>query len=348
MTNNRIDILTVTGSPRGVTTETLYKRGVGGAELALLSWAEIMSIRGHEIHIYNDPIPNQLDIHYQSHPGLQFHPFHSFDSLQKRDALITFRGPTDITNFGLVDKKIGWSCDQFTVGDYINWYQQMDEIILISEFHKADHIRRYGDIVNQKGHVLDLGVRTWEYDNSVEKIPYQFIFCSVPDRGLNEIAYLWPQIKTKYPEATLIITSDYTLWGSPEPLNLQYRMKFVGMEGVKFVGNVSRSELVKYQLESEVQLYPCNYDENFCIATAECQVAGCYCITTNKGALETTNFLGKKVETNDFEGMLRLVDDYFVYPTETRHLLSRLINQKATERFAWENIANEWEKILNV
>jgi glycosyltransferase involved in cell wall biosynthesis len=235
------------------------------------------------------------------------------------------------------------------MGDYISWYNSVDKMVLISEFHKKDHEFRYGmNLVDSRAAVLDLGVRTWEYESyGKEKVPYQFIFCSVPDRGLNELAVIWPQVKQILPEATLIITSDYTLWGAPEPYNTQFKLRYAGMPGVKFVGNIPRSQLVEYQQSSEVQLYPCIYDENFCIANAECQVAGCYTITSNKGALDTTNFTGPKIFGNySPDKYISEVKMYYNLDKNTRLELAAATRSKAFGRFGWKTIARQWESIF--
>jgi len=336
---NNIKVLTVSGSPKNITPETLNGRGVGGAELALITWSELLAKAGDNITVYNQNTGREytdVNVRYTADDRPLF---------DDQDILVTFRGPNDLAKTTAHRKHLGWSCDQFTVGDYIDWYNTVDKMVLISEFHKQDHILRYGkELVENKAHVLDLGVRTWEYEEQVEKVPYQFIYCSVPDRGLQNMPDLWRQIKTILPEATLIITSDYTLWGAAEPMNMQYRLMFAGMPGVKFVGNVSRKELVRYQMESEVQLYPCNYDENFCIANAECQVAGCFCITSNQGALATTNFTGHRVYDNNY---INAVQIFYNLDKETRLELMARARNLAFGRFGWKTIAKKWEELFN-
>lgn len=340
---NKIKVLTVSGSPKNITPDTLNGRGVGGAELALITLSELLAKAGDEVTVYNQN--TGAEYFHQDGDGFTKYTDDSKLIYSSDDILITFRGPhTDMRNCTKI-KHIGWSCDQFTVGDYIDWYNAVDKMVLISEFHKQDHIMRYGkELVESKAHVLDLGVRTWEYEAEVEKIPYQFIYCSIPDRGLEHLCRLWPQIKALYPQATLIITSDYTLWGATDPLNMQYRLMFAGLDGVRFVGNVPRSELVRYQMQSEIQLYPCIYDENFCIANAECQVAGCFTITSAQGALETTNFTGYKVYNNDY---INPINIFYSLDNEHKKQLSDEIRIKAFERFGWQSIAKQWETIFN-
>jgi len=339
----KIDVLTVVGSPKNVTSVDVFDRGVGGAELALISWAEVMAKRGHKIRIYNQTSLTSYHIN-----GVEYLPDGHYNTNDDRDILVTFRGPQELARHSNAKKRIGWSCDQYTVGDYNQWYMTSDKIILISPFHQKDHLQRYGQIALERGQVIDLGVRTWEYV-PVEKTPYSFIFCSVPDRGLMELANLWPEITNTFPQATLTITSDYTLWGANAPLNMQYRMRLAGMPGVNFLGNIPREDLVKEQSRAEVNLYPCIYDENFCIAIAECQVAGVYCITTNQGALATTNFTGAIFPPGPGNRIsyLDTLQSFFNQPFSLRTMLSKEITKRAIARFDWDKIAEQWEQVFN-
>lgn len=345
-----IDILTVDGSPRRINEASVWGRGVGGAELALMTWAKEMVSRGHIVRIYNDPPAENADSN-----KVQFYNVHSFSPNDKRDVLITFRGPSKLAPGAYRNLHIGWSTDQYTEGDYIQWYQDVDKMVLISEFHKEDHLKRYPAAVFQimeKGRIVDIGTDLACYEtNPIEKVENQVIFCSVPDRGLQVLKDLWPSILAIKPELKLLITSDYTLWGFPVPNNEQHKLSFIGIPNVKFLGNVPRSELIKYQLQSEAQLYPCTYDENFCIANSECQVAGCFTVTSDIAALRTTNFTGVMVpmDGNFGKKFVETVINYFNLPVETRRSLEKEIAKTARKRFDIKRVCDQWEnEILNV
>lgn len=246
----KIDLITVMGSPKGVVPSEINSPGVGGAELALMKLSEELGKRGHDVSIYNNPRQRGR------HSNVSYLHDYEFDPSMSRDILITFRGPNEISARSNKKKHIGFSTDQFTVGNYVDWYKECDEIIVISKFHKMDHLARYGDIA-KKSKILDLGIDKIEYSVDIEKIPYSCIFCSVPDRGLSLLLDMWPQLKATIPQLTLTVTSDYTLWGGSDPFNLQYRLRASSMDGIKFLGKIPRDELIKVQLQSEAQLYPC-------------------------------------------------------------------------------------------
>ena len=82
-----IDILPVTGSPDGVNPDELEIKGVGGAELALISFAETMSKRGHNVRIYNDP---RVENGHKLFGGVWYLPKSHFASDDVRDCFISW------------------------------------------------------------------------------------------------------------------------------------------------------------------------------------------------------------------------------------------------------------------
>lgn len=342
MNKLKIDVIVNDGSPIGVTEASIYgldgSTGVGGAELGLLTlcagWAEV----GHRVTLYNSPKVNNASSFAQK-------PINLFIPKENRDILIIFRSP----NFRATHakgKKIWFSTDQFTVGDFRDFANQVDEIVTISPFH-ANYFRNHYGITTTT--IIDLPVRTWEYQQPVEKIKNRLIFCSVPDRGLNILADVYDILKAKVPDISLTITSDYRLWGADSPLNSQFIPRFIGKDGVRFLGAIPRSQLIQEQLSAEIHAYPCTYDELFCYAVAECQVAGNYPVTSSVGALGTTN-MGTQIfgEVTSIEWKQYFVES-IVHALQNRDEMNKTaqeIQQKAIKRFSLSNILKQWDKVF--
>jgi hypothetical protein len=126
-----------------------------------------------------------------------------------------------------------------------------------------------------------------DYPNPSDHRGPALLYCSVPDRGLYYLKDLFPAIRRRVPEATLAITSDFTLWGKAAAKEAFMRF-FDGQPGVEYLGHVDRSTLIAQQLRARVLAYPCTFEEGFCIAAAECMAAGAVPVTTNAFALTTT------------------------------------------------------------
>lgn len=340
----KIHILCNDGSPLGVTPETIYgdthRVGVGGAELALLTLAVAWS-KAHEVVLYNDPF-------YKS-GQLDQRPISAFSPSEDRDILITFRSPNHRTPRA-VGKRIWWSCDQQTVGDFRQFSRHNHSVVTISPRHQEYFRSTYGI----QSRVIDIPVRTWEYFElrDVPKIQNKLLFSSVPDRGLNLLAAAYPLIKRRVPSVSLSITSDYRLWGQAAG-DSGYRHKFMSMRDVTFHGALPRKRLLLEQMSADVLAYPCTYDELFCIAVAEAQVAGAYPITSGKGAVATTN-MGKIVPGNveDFRrGWLNLfveqVCEFLELSPERKEQIRKENKEKAVERFSLATILEQWNEVFN-
>lgn len=338
----RIDVVTIGGSSWGVTPPEIETPGVGGSELMLLQWSRVMASRGHEITIFNNPRKPGI------YAGVSFKDEKEFDKTQYRDVFISFRGPKyDETvggNFGIA---VGWSTGQSERSYQEPWHALTDGIVGLSEFHLADNKKRYPENPHTMK-IMEIGSLAREYPPT-PKIPYQFIYNSVPIRGLIHLAEIWPIIRTRYPTARLLVTSDYRLWnGGTDPQNSEYQTIFNGMPGVELLGAIPRSELVRRECESEIHLYPCAFDELFCISNSEAQMAGCYAITSSVGALATTNFTGYKSPflpgTNAFrDDVLREIDALYAQDAASRAVQHKAIREAAHKRFNWDRICDQWE-----
>ncbi|MFL6280585.1 MAG: glycosyltransferase [Vicinamibacterales bacterium] len=113
------------------------------------------------------------------------------------------------------------------------------------------------------------------------------LYCSVPDRGLYYLKDLFPAIRRRVGDATLVITSDFTLWGRA-PARAAFGRFFEREPGVEYLGHVDRPRLLVQQRRARVLAYPCIFEEGFCIAAAECMAAGAVPVTTDAFALTTT------------------------------------------------------------
>ena len=334
----KIEILCGGGSPDGVHLSDIHGKngrvGVGGAELALLTLCEGWHRAGHEVILYNNPKRND---------GIfEQRPVDDFERVEKTGVVIFFREPTPkVVNVKV--KKFFFSCDQYTIGEFSHFAKFVDKVITISPHHSKYFQERYGI---ENSIPIDLPVRDWEYEQEVEKVPNRLIFTSVPDRGLEYVAKTFPKIKEQIPDATLVVTSDYRLWGSVSPSNSQYIQMFMRMDGVEFLGAVPRERLIQEQMKAQIHYYPCSYEELFCIAVAESMVASTLPITTPIGALETTN-MGVIIDGNAADS---ITQQMFVQTTiemlRDPNLcgMQNKVKEMALQRFGIDNIMKQWDE----
>jgi hypothetical protein len=327
----RVDIVCNDGSPLGVSLKTLLGNdpvqiGCGGAELAILTLCELWVKHGYDIRLYNNPRPG-----WES-PFEQL-PMSAFVPGENRDIAMFFRSP-NVRIAGTRGMKIWWSHDQFTVSSFKDFAPKVEKIIVNSPFH-AEYFKTTYGIENTI--IIDEPVRTWEYEQVIPKVPKRCIFCSVPDRGLKELLEMWPRIIGAVPEASLVITSDYRLWGAGYRGNEKYLQYAMGMPGVTFLGAVPRPRLVEEQLKAELLTFSNHYGELFCYAVAECEIAGALPITTHGSALDTTN-MGL---FSTMENFADTVIQTLINPDTPLLALATQFN--ALTRFSPERILKEWD-----
>ena len=341
----KIDVICNDGSPIGVTLRDLYGEGnrgigVGGAEYALLTLCEEWHKAGNEVILYNNPTLNGSPFEQRN--------LDRFNPLAERDALITFRSPNS-RSMGARGLKVWWSCDQATVGDFAGFAGLVDKIVCISPRHAQYFSQNYG--INNTI-VIDIPVRIQDFDEmgQVERIPNRLIFTSVPARGLDNLFHIYPTIQSAIPDVSLAITSDYRLWGVP-PSNEHFVAQWTARSNVIYFGAIPRRQYINELMKSQITIYPCNYDELFCVSIAESQYAGSYPITSGCGALSTTNM-----------GTVLNLDannrgNYGAFANEVIQMLNnsalleearKEVIKKAKERFNPSRILDEWEnKVFN-
>lgn len=338
----KIDIICNDGSPLGVTSKSVWgedgRFGVGGAELALITMCEYWTEIGHNLTLYNNPWEGGASPFHQR-------TLNEFDPKEDRDILIVFRSP----NHRIAEakgKKVWWSCDQMTVGEFSQFAKQVDKIVVISEFHASYFRDTYG--INN-AIVIDLPVRIDDYKEEQERITNRCIYTSIPDRGVMQLHAAWPLILKHVPDASLVITSDWRLW-NPEidrSCIIPYQLNFSRFPNVSYIGAVNRRRLIEYQLTADLLLYPCVYDELFCIAVAEAQVSGAIPITSTYGAVKTTNEFGLQVQGSPYEpAFIEKFVEATVMSLTDPHLDDRRIDvmAEARARFSPKRISKEWDE----
>jgi glycosyltransferase involved in cell wall biosynthesis len=200
--------------------------------------------------------------------------------------------------------------------------------------------------------IIDLPVRAWEYQKEVEKLPKSCIFTSIPDRGVMQLHAAWAEIVAKVPDAKLTITSDWRLWtdAASEDMITKYKLKFSKLPNITYLGAVNRSRLVEIQQSAQLHLYPCVYEELFCISVAESQVAGTLPITSSVGAVQTTN-MGIVINGSPFspEWSRQFVETSVEYLKDDalRNRVTEEVKEKAVRRYSPDTILEQWEKLFN-
>ena len=317
------------------------RAGIGGSELAMLTLCEKWTKKDYEVRLYNDPYEQGVSEFEQL-------PISAFDPDENRDVLIVFRTP-NYHVLGAKGMKVFLSFDQYTSKPFQPFLTMVDKVVGISEYHSRHFMSTYNfdEMI-----VIDLPLRVEDFRGiDVDKIPYRIIYSSVPDRGVMNLHAMWPLIQEELPEASLKITSDYRLWGLSHPNNQKYFMQWFGVGGVSFPPDAAlpRRKYLEELCKADMLLYPHKAinPELFCVTMAESQYAGAYPVSSDVGALKTTN-MGELLhgDAEDVNWRRRCVNKVVELLTDREELYRKQdeVIAKAFKRFHPDTVLDEWEK----
>ena len=105
-----------------------------------------------------------------------------------------------------------------------------------------------------------------------KKIKRQCLYASSPDRGLDRLLEVWPEVNCMVPDATLIVT-----YGADASL-----------PGVINMGEADEGTMNELYRTSDIWCHPCNGGELFGITGVKAQVAGCVPVIIPTMALAET------------------------------------------------------------
>ncbi len=226
--------------------------------------------------------------------SVSFYPLSRFDPSSYVDVLIFFRiVPPAMLERSNARITIWWITDVPDSTMSPVDLSRIDRVIAISQFQRRIFLAFHPSFDPTRVIVIEHGVDMTEYlsdsDDSAKplKVENRLIYCSSPARGLTHLVDILPRIQRELPSTELLITFDYTLRGRRPEIDF-FRRCFESLANVRYLGKLSREELVAAQKSSMIMVYPATYAEGFCLSALECMAAGAVPVTSSYGALDTT------------------------------------------------------------
>lgn len=288
-----IIVFCVDGNWSPWTGRDIEERGLGGSETWAVESAKTYCESGkYQVHVfcrcrleenYNGVIYQDLS-HY---PKFLFNNyiFTVFVSRYSEWLPLTCSAPTE--NVYL------WVHDLHPSGFVIPDSPKLKGIYGLSQWH-ANLLKRTFPTLKEKIFFKHYG-RPSLYGRSVEsikKIPNRFIYSSTANRGLLYVLMLWPEIKKLLPTATLEIFCDLELkWANEvahhDLCRIKEILKYQGSD-VIMRGWCNKEQLMKAFTEASYWLYPCTFQETFCLTAVEAALHRVLPITNGLAALSET------------------------------------------------------------
>ena len=182
-------------------------------------------------------------------------------------------------------------------GNIIPVHEKLRGIFCLTEWHKGYFLERFPQF-RDRTHAFGYGIDRATFDRlrpSTQKVARRFIYSSFPNRGLLQLLQMWPRVQARYSDASLHIYADLNnAWvnrAAPDVVAaVRAELARVSAAGanVKMHGWVSKETLARAWLEAEAWLYPCTFQETYCLTAMEAAVSRTLAVTNDLAALQNT------------------------------------------------------------
>lgn len=262
-------------------------RGLGGTESTLVLLAKALAKLGHSVEVYNCCFKNGI------YDGVLWKSLWAINPNKKFDAVISLRLLETFKEYKLNSTiKAVWIHDESLQGA-TQLDKNGDVNMWISVSNTQKEFIEKKEIIKPENWFITRNAFDEEiYTGTLrktKKVKNQAIYCSAPDRGLDYLLDMWPKIKERVPDAKLVVTGSFALWGvSDEENNRIFKEiydKASKLKDITTFKRLSKQELAKLQAESEVMLYPTGFNEMFCIVALECFAVGTSIISSKRAAM---------------------------------------------------------------
>lgn len=324
---------------------SIKNSGIGGSETAVIEIAKRQAAAGRKVVVYNrcDAVAGGVEI-----DGVLYRNFWEFDQRDTFDTVILWRSPQFVDH--ITDAKTvivdmhDVSNNEFFTPERL---KKIDKVMVKTECHKA----LYPNVPDEKFVVVGNGIDLTRFHKKTEKQPSRMIYTSAPNRGLETILDVWPQIRERIPDAELHVFYGWNTFveaskNSPAVMQWVEVMKDkMKQEGIVNHGRVDQNTLAEEMLKSTVWLYPTEFFEIHCITALEMQAARVYPVTTGFAALAETQKSGVKIkgDPKSPEWREKFVNEVQVAVENPSILKKELDTGEAyANECSWDNVVISW------
>ena len=326
---------------------TYVENGIGGSEYAVIKLAEQFYKNGHEVIVTGEVYTETIDGVSYTHSG-DLQPNQHFDVVIATNYInyIIFLESMDITfdksYFWLHnDSFYPWYMGERLVNDGFDYLtsDKLTKLVCVSKYHYNDMVKKYSQISDKITYVEN-AIDPSDFEGiDVERVESQFIYTSAPDRGLENLLKIWPDIKQMKPSAKLYVASP--------PYAADWLEGYIDdYDDVEFIGSQNPSNLYKLIKQSEYWVYPSQYYETFCITALEMMMGGAKIISTDTANLkDLLDTRGGVVESNvPTNAMNQAILDTIQFLDERPDVQQTYLEnaQKYVINQTWENRYLDW------
>ncbi len=353
------------------TTETPYQRPLGGTQSALCYLAETLAKLGHQIFLFNHTSRTGL---YRGVNCLKWE--YQIQSIPLDVVIIV-----TLAGFGLEIKRllnpdtllIYWM-HEYHLTEFASALKNpaerniYDGMVFVSNWQQEEFYHYFGINLERscviRNAIAPAFTNMFATNQSIlttKSRPPILAYTSPPDRGLQILIDIFPQIRQAIPGTRLKVFSSIKIYQFSDDEDEQnygvlYR-QCRETEGIEYLGSIAQPQLAQELRSVSILTYPSTCRETSCIAVMEAIASGCLVVTSHLAALPET--------TANFASLIPLTKNITDYQTwflqETINLLHQFLAGDArilenylqhqvaqTNRLGnWSFRAQQWLQWLN-
>lgn len=339
----------------------LTTRGLGGSETAAVQLATGLAAEGWFVDVYGGMSTEG------PYDGVMYQNWTMYDADEHCDVFISSRDASAVSKLvPNTEVKFLWCHDAHVGGNLNQYIGDYDGILTLTQPH-ADGLRDAEGVAGSEWDHLFLRTRNgvdlsrFPAEEVAKNREHTVIYSSSPDRGLDALLDMWPEIVKRVPRAKLKIFYGFDVFDNMHASNPAMKAWKAGLlkkaaalgKSVKLMGRVDQLTLAAEQTKARVWAYPYGYGnptETSCITAMECMAAGLFCVATDTGALkETIGNGGVLVPGDPGEAAYRkkFIDAVALGMSNEpafQHLSRRA--RLRSESFSWDDVVTQWDDLF--
>lgn len=278
------------------TPKSVDQGGIGGSETATVYMARDFARLGFRSVVFGDCHGQEGTydgveyLHYTRFD--QFIALHDFDLFVSSRRADVFEKPIQAKKKVCMVHDIWLSPDQ----NANLWADRVDKFFTLSRWHRDFLLGHHRNVPKEKVVVTRNGIDLGRFSKQYPKERGRIVYSSSPDRGLDTLIQLLPQIRKEVPSASVHVFYGFDNWEKAIRTR-QNRQEIEWMEGIKalldqpgvvYRGRVGQAELAKEISKAELWAFPTRFTETFCITALENMAAGNPVICSDLAGLSST------------------------------------------------------------
>ncbi|HMH51151.1 MAG TPA: glycosyltransferase, partial [Candidatus Acidoferrum sp.] len=157
----------------------------------------------------------------------------------------------------------------------------VDGVVVLSPWHRRHFLDLYGTD-DDKVFVIGNGIDPRHFDQPVAKQANKLVWTSSPSRGLRRLLAYLDEVREQIPDLTLFV------YRGEGDVDSEMREQMAARPYVRYGGKQDNAVVISEYLSADLWVYPTDFHETYCNSALEAQMAGCVCVCSRLGALETT------------------------------------------------------------